>query len=55
MPIYIISDKEERNMNELNQSLAENLSIFLFELRDEVIKGLKEYIKLNGGLSLETA
>ncbi len=40
-------------MNEVNQNIAENLGLFLLELKDEVIKGLQEYIKLNG-LSLET-
>ena len=40
-------------MNELNQNLAESLGIFFLELRDEVIKGLQDY--LNNGLSFETA
>ena len=40
-------------MNEVNQNIAENLGLFLLELKDEVIKGLQEYINLNG-LSLET-
>ena len=40
-------------MNELNQNLAENLGTFLFELRDEVIKGLQDYIQMNG-LTFET-
>ncbi len=40
-------------MNEVNQSVAENLGLFFSELRDEVIKGLQEYINLKG-LSFET-
>ena len=40
-------------MNELNQNLAENLGMFLLELRDEVVKGLQEYVQMNG-LSFET-
>ena len=33
-------------MNELNQNLAENLGTFLMEFRDEVIKGLEDYLIL---------
>ncbi len=40
-------------MNEVNQNVAENLGLFLSELKEEVVKGLQEYFKLNG-LSLET-
>lgn len=38
-------------MNELNQNLAENLENFLFSLRDEVVKGLQEYIELSNTLA----
>lgn len=31
-------------MNELNQNLAENLGTFLMGFRDEVIKGLEDYV-----------
>ncbi len=41
-------------MNEKNQNLAENLGAFLLELKDEVIKGLQEFMKLSGSLSFET-
>ncbi len=41
-------------MNELNQNLAENLGKFLLEFRDEVVKGLQEYLTLNSSLSYET-
>lgn len=41
-------------MNELNQNLAENLGAFLMGFRDEVIKGMQEYMQLNSALSLET-
>ncbi len=41
-------------MNELNQNLAENLGAFLMGFRDEVVKGMQEYIQLNGNLSIET-
>jgi len=34
-------------MKNLNQNLAENLSDFLFSLRDDVIRGLKEYLNNN--------
>ena len=33
-------------MNELNQNLAENLGTFLMGFRDEVIKGLEDYLIL---------
>ncbi len=33
-------------MYELNQNLAENLGLFLLGFRDEVVKGLQEYLKL---------
>ncbi len=33
-------------MNELNQNLAENLGVFFTDLREEVIKGLQEYMKI---------
>ena len=42
------------NMNELNQNLAENLAVFLMGFRDEVVKGLQEYLFLNKALSPET-
>lgn len=35
-------------MNELNQNLAENLSLLFLELKDEVIKGLQNYMQVNG-------
>lgn len=41
-------------MNELNQNLAENLGAFLMGFRDDVVKGMQEYIQLNGSLSTET-
>lgn len=41
-------------MNELNQNLAENLGTFLMGFRDEVVKGMQEYIQLNSNLPLET-
>ncbi len=41
-------------MNELNQNLAENLGAFLMGFRDEVVKGMQEYIQMNGNLTLET-
>ena len=40
-------------MNELNQNLAENISLFLMELRDEVVKGLQDYVQ-QSGLALES-
>ncbi len=40
-------------MNEMNQNLVENLGVFLLEFRDEVIKGLQEYLQLNSNLLLE--
>ena len=33
-------------MNEFNQSIAQNLGEFLFELSDEVVKGLQRYLDL---------
>lgn len=33
-------------MNEFNQNIAENLSVFLFGLRDEVVKALQDYSEL---------
>ncbi len=33
-------------MNELNQNLAENLGVFLLGFRDEVVKALQEYIRV---------
>lgn len=41
-------------MNELNQNLAENLGTFLLGFRDDVVKGLEEYLLLNTNLSYET-
>lgn len=41
-------------MNELNQNVAENLGAFLMGFRDEVVKGLEDYLLLNTKLSLET-
>ncbi len=40
-------------MNELNQNLAENIENFLLGFRDEVVKGLQEYLQLNANFSLE--
>lgn len=40
-------------MNELNQNLAENLGAFLFGFRDEVVKGLQEYLRINSNFSYE--
>ena len=34
-------------MNDMNQNLAENLSNFLFNLKDDVVKGLQDYIRNN--------
>lgn len=52
MPI-INNVKRNECMNELNQNLAENLSLFLMELRDEVVKGLQDYMQ-QSGLALES-
>ena len=41
-------------MNELNQNLAENIGTFLLELKDEVVKGLQEYVQQSSGLALES-
>lgn len=41
-------------MNELNQNLAENLGAFLMGFRDEVIKGLEDYLLLKTKLLPET-
>ena len=46
MPIILISDRKRIDMNELNQNLAENLGTFLMGFRDEVIKGLEDYLIL---------
>ncbi len=35
-------------MNEFNQTLAESVGNFLLEFRDDVVKGLQEYLMLNG-------
>ena len=40
-------------MNELNRNLAENLGNFLMGFRDEVIKGLQNYLQFNAVLSPE--
>ncbi len=40
-------------MNELNQNLAENLGNFLLGFRDDVVKGIEEYLSLEGKLSYE--
>lgn len=34
-------------MKELNEKMSENLANFLLEFRDEVVKGLQEYLLLN--------
>ena len=34
-------------MNELNKNLAENLGEFLFSFREDVVKGLQEYLEKN--------
>lgn len=34
-------------MNELNTNLAENLNEFLFSFREDVVKGLQEYLEQN--------
>lgn len=31
-------------MNELNQNIAENLAEFLLTFRDDVVRGLQEYL-----------
>lgn len=41
-------------MNEVNQNLAENLGAFLLGFRDEVVRGLEEYLLSNTNLSYET-
>ena len=41
-------------MNELNQNLAENLGTFLLGFRDDVVRGLEEYLAVNTNLSYET-
>lgn len=41
-------------MNEVNQNLAENLGTFLLGFRDEVVRGLEEYLLSNTNLSYET-
>lgn len=41
-------------MKELNQNLAENLGMFLLGFRDEVVKGLQEYLSANVAFSCET-
>ena len=41
-------------MNELNQNLAENLGTFLLGFRDDVVRGLEEYLNANSNLSYET-
>ena len=41
-------------MNELNQNLAENLGNFLLGFRDDVVRGLEEYLITNSTLSYET-
>ena len=41
-------------MNELNQNLAESLGTFLMGFRDEVIKGLEDYLLLNSKFIPET-
>lgn len=40
-------------MNELNTNLAENLGTFFSEMKDEVAKGLLEFLQLNNNLILE--
>ncbi len=40
-------------MNELNTTLSQNISNFLFMLTDEVIKGLNDYINPNFSASVE--
>lgn len=42
-------------MNELNQNLAENLGNFLLGFRDDVVKGIQEYLTTENKLSLELA
>ena len=39
-------------MNELNQNLSENLGEFLMGLRDEVVKGLQDYLLLKNAVSI---
>lgn len=43
---YIIGWIKRNSMYELNQNLAENLGKFLLGFRDEVVKGLQEYLRL---------
>lgn len=50
----LISDRKRIDMNELNQNLAENLGAFLMGFRDEVIKGLEDYLLLKANLLPET-
>lgn len=38
-------------MKELNQNLAENLGNFLFALRDDVVRGLQDYLNTKPVLS----
>ena len=35
-------------MEELNQNLAETVGNFLLKFRDDVVKGLQDYMLLNG-------
>jgi hypothetical protein len=53
-PLIKLLDKKRIYMNEVNQNLAENIGNFLLGFRDEVVKGIEEYLIINGNLSVET-
>ena len=40
-------------MQELNLCLAENLGNFLSNFKEDVVRGIQEYLTLNSSLSLE--
>lgn len=39
-------------MNELNQNVAENLAEFLLAFRDDVVRGLQEYLNSKPALEV---
>lgn len=40
-------------MDEMNQNVAENLGIFLMEIKEDVIRGLQDYLLLRNGVTVK--
>ncbi len=51
--IKIIVNEKRIYMNEENQCFSENLSAFLMGFRDEVVKGIQEYLRMNNCMNTD--